>query len=86
MDVVAWPASLTFERAGEDMGPDELVAALTSGSKDLGARTAAGDAISRLKNVPDIAAWVERGLALHKKKYSLQCEFCEQRVPERRCV
>ena len=37
--------------------------------------------IARLKNNPDISAWVEEGIEIHKKHNSKTCEFCGQSLP-----
>lgn len=47
-------------------------------------RTAASKAIERLKANPDIAIWVEQGLALHAEESSSDCEFCGQPLPKAR--
>lgn len=47
-------------------------------------RTAASKAIERLRANPDIAIWIEQGLALHAEKSSPDCEFCGQPLPKAR--
>lgn len=40
--------------------------------------------IERLREKPDISAWVSTGLSLHKVHASTECEFCGQQLPPER--
>lgn len=51
---------------------------------DICTRTSDSLAIQRLREIPDIASWVEQGLVLHGKHKSTECEYCQQPIPESR--
>lgn len=54
---------------------------LASRIKALLARTAQSGAIATLSSAPEIAAWLEEGLALHRHGASETCAFCNQPMP-----
>lgn len=56
----------------------EALARITA---ELLARTAQAGALRRLTEEPEIAAWVETGLTLHRAHASETCEFCAQPLP-----
>lgn len=52
--------------------------------EEVCARSAVSDAIERLRSKPDVAAWVEKGIALHQKPPGSECEFCGHAITEHR--
>jgi wobble nucleotide-excising tRNase len=62
----------------------EVIPELLSNAKSLCARSALSEAIERLKENPEISAWVEAGYNLHRDQKSVDCEFCGQTVPRNR--
>lgn len=62
----------------------DAITELTSSVKALCIRTSDSLAVKRLQENPDIAEWVERGLALHKEHKSETCEYCLQAVHQPR--
>lgn len=63
--------------------PQLDMAALRAKVVNLLSRTAASGAIGSLRDDPDRAEWVRRGIALRSNDESA-CPFCEQQVPEQR--
>lgn len=55
--------------------------ALARTTAELLTRTAQAGALRRLTEEPEIAAWVEAGLTLHRAHTSENCEFCAQPLP-----
>lgn len=49
-------------------------------------QSAISSAINRLKENPDLAAWVEAGRELHTQTTDGKCEYCGQKIPEDREV
>jgi hypothetical protein len=66
------------------IGPVSAAHALAQRCKALTMRTAQSAVIARLAIHPDIAAWVEEGVTLHKHLASGTCEFCAQPLPAAR--
>ncbi len=56
--------------------------AIGAAVNELVVRKVASDSIDRLKKDPDLNAWVEHGLELHKRDSGTRCLFCEQPLPE----
>jgi wobble nucleotide-excising tRNase len=61
---------------GTSADPLVLAAQSISTSKALCTQTAEAEAIARLSEHPDIAEWVEQGIALHASHKSVNCEYC----------
>ena len=53
---------------------------IISDAKDLLSKTVEAAIIKRLKDNPDIAEWVETGLALHNEHKNDVCDFCGQPI------
>ncbi|WP_278924538.1 AAA family ATPase [Pseudophaeobacter profundi] len=51
---------------------------------ELLAKSAVSNAIKRLSERPDIARWVEEGQVFHTQKVGEVCEYCQQKVPQKR--
>ncbi len=47
-------------------------------------QSATSSAINRLKENPDLAAWVETGRELHAQTTDGKCEYCRQKIPAER--
>jgi wobble nucleotide-excising tRNase len=62
----------------------DAVRNLTSNLENVLAQTVESQIITRLKENPDIATWVETGMGIHKSHNSATCEFCNQALPEKR--
>jgi len=58
----------------------DALALINADVKEILGKTVEALVIERLKNNPDIAEWVEAGLALHNKYKNEICEFCGQPV------
>lgn len=69
---------------GKTIGPVGAAHALADRCKALTTRSAQSGVIARLASHPDIAAWVEEGVTLHKHHASDTCEFCAQPLPAAR--
>jgi wobble nucleotide-excising tRNase len=84
MDRVEEPPAMMVRIGGDEL----TIAAGASRIRDQAAavcgRVAISEAITRLRDHSDIAAWVEAGHALHLRHESKLCEFCGQAVPEDR--
>jgi len=63
--------------------PDQLDAIIAD-VKPLLAKTVEAVVIERLKQNPDIAAWVETGLDLYETHSSETCDFCGQHIETKR--
>lgn len=63
------------------IGPVGAVQALAERCRALTMRSAQSAVIARLASHPTIAAWVEKGVSLHKDPASHTCEFCTQPLP-----
>lgn len=74
------PPTLTVDGQAKDLLSwcDEAFAACVS----LGDSTAASKTIDHLQSNPDVADWVEKGLALHTE--SQTCEYCQNIISEER--
>ena len=62
----------------------EVAEALPAKIQVLLARTAQAGALRRLVEEPEIARWVEEGVAIHRQHDSDHCEFCGQSLPSER--
>lgn len=62
----------------------EKIATAITEADTLLKQTVEASIISRLKDNPDIADWVETGLAIHDEHKSESCEFCGQRLDSSR--
>lgn len=69
---------------GKTIGPVGAAHALAERCKVLTMRSAQSAVIARLASHPDLAAWVEEGVILHKHHASDTCEFCAQPLPAAR--
>ncbi|WP_029087527.1 AAA family ATPase [Brevundimonas aveniformis] len=69
---------------GKTIGPVGAAHALAKRCTALTMRSAQSAVIARLASYPDIAAWVEEGVTLHKHHASDTCEFCAQPLPAAR--
>lgn len=69
---------------GKTIGPVGAAHALAERCKVLTMRSAQSAVIARLASHPDIAAWVEEGVTLHKHHAGDTCEFCAQPLPAAR--
>lgn len=72
---------------GRDSPPVHLATALSGISdqaENLLKKTVDAAIIERLSENPDLATWVERGVALHQKYESRVCEYCLQVIPVNR--
>lgn len=69
---------------GKTIGPVVAAHALAQRCKALTMQSAQSTVIARLASHPNIAAWVEEGVTLHKHSSSVTCEFCAQPVPAAR--
>jgi wobble nucleotide-excising tRNase len=81
MEKVEWPKTLELTQSGQNVPFSEAAKLLKELGSTLCARSAVSDAIARLKENSEIAAWVETGHHLHKSLKSKNCEFCGQEVP-----
>lgn len=63
------------------IGPVGAAHTLAERCKALTMRSAQSAVIARLASHPEIAAWVEEGVTLHKHHASETCEFCAQPLP-----
>ncbi len=59
----------------------DFVTAVAATGTSLCSQTVESKLVERLKQNPDLAHWVERGIALHKTHASKTCEFCDQGLP-----
>ena len=66
---------------GKIIGPVGAAHQLAERCKALTMRSAQSAVIARLASHPDITAWVEEGVTLHKHHTSETCEFCAQPLP-----
>lgn len=86
LDTIVLP-TLPFQ-AGETGGParriGDVARELPSIVGALLTRTAQSAALRRLVDAPDIAGWVEEGVAIHRAHRSENCEFCAQPLPATR--
>lgn len=69
---------------GATIGLVGAAQALAERCKVLTMRSAHSAVIARLASHPDIAAWVEEGVTLHKHHAGDTCEFCAQPLPAAR--
>lgn len=76
--------SLDRDGAAVEMPMLEAIAELTKTVQALCLRTSDSLAVKRLQENPDIAAWVEKGLSLHREHNSEICEYCLQSIPQPR--
>lgn len=84
MELVAPLSSLAIAVDDKMVFPSEAITSLLREASELCARSALSEAIQRLRDNPDIAAWVETGRAIHVSHGSSNCEYCGQSVPEER--
>ncbi|MBZ9898531.1 AAA family ATPase [Mesorhizobium sp. BR1-1-6] len=75
---------VTFRIGETELALRDCADYIRTNAEALCGRAAISDAISRLKDNPDIARWVEEGHSLHKKRGEPNCEFCGQLVPGER--
>lgn len=71
-------------KTGKTIGPVGAAHALAERCRVLTMRSVQSAVIARLASHPDIAAWVEEGVTLHKHHDSETCEFCAQPLPAAR--
>lgn len=62
----------------------QVAASLPSLVAALLARTSQANALRRLIDEPEVARWVEEGVAIHRQHSSENCEFCDQPLPAER--
>jgi len=63
--------------------PTALQDVLTE-AKDILKKTVKSEVIPRLAENTDISEWVEQGIHLHEKHKSTECEYCLQKIPQKR--
>ena len=71
----------------DDAEPVATTALLEQVNKEtsvLLGKTVESESIARLASNADIADWVEEGISLHKNHKSGTCEYCGQKIPEKR--
>lgn len=68
----------------EEKSLPDFLSAVVAGGADLCAQTVESKLIDRLQQNPNIARWIERGVALHNAHTSKMCEFCDQALPPAR--
>ncbi|MBN9585745.1 MAG: AAA family ATPase [Afipia sp.] len=84
MEKINWPTELQIKFHDLEMPLVDAGKSIKDIAAKLCERSAVSDAIARLAENPEIASWVERGHALHKKLNLHECEFCRQAVPAER--
>ena len=67
-----------------DLNLAQAISALESSTQAILLQTSDSLAIQRLRDNPDIGAWIEQGLVLHKKHSSEKCEYCGQDITAER--
>lgn len=76
MDKIEWEEPFHTQIGDDEVPLRSVGEQISTQVTALCARTAASEAISRLAANPDIATWVEQGVALHHAHGSTECEFC----------
>lgn len=78
---VAEPKTPVVSYAGREHTLADVLLQLSTEGASLCAQTVESRVIARLRSHPDIAAWVEQGIALHSAHRATACEFCAQALP-----
>ena len=73
---------LSFDE--EEKNIEDLLAVLVKRGKSLCVQAVKSKVVERFRQNPDIAEWVEHGIALHQTHSSNTCEFCDQVLSPRR--
>ena len=76
--------SLLSEEQPVNLNLAQAISALKNSTQAILLQTSDSLAIQRLRDNPDIGAWIEQGLVLHKKHSSEKCEYCGQDITAER--